>query len=148
MGYFLPFYPLTAQKIKILKKWKNTWRYHHFTYVYQKLWSDEVQFWRYGAQQMDGQKKGHTEVGARPLFVSFIIPFSRSFLISLYKISTSVLFLGCWKFELPIGCWLKLTFKPCCTILSMYLLFVSFFQFSKWNFISPVLNFSARSCSF
>ena len=34
---FCPFTPLTAKKIKILKKWKNIWIYHHFTYVYQKL---------------------------------------------------------------------------------------------------------------
>ena len=27
---FLPFYPITW-KIKILNKWKNTWRYYHFT---------------------------------------------------------------------------------------------------------------------
>ena len=27
---------LTAQKMKISKQWKNTWRYHHFTQVYQK----------------------------------------------------------------------------------------------------------------
>ena len=32
---FLPFYPLWTQKIKILKKWKNTWRYYHFTNVYK-----------------------------------------------------------------------------------------------------------------
>ena len=45
---FCPFIiPLTAQKIKILKKWENAWRYHHFTYVHQKLWSDDVQFLRY-----------------------------------------------------------------------------------------------------
>ena len=29
--------PLTARKIKILKTEKNSWRYHHFTHVYQKL---------------------------------------------------------------------------------------------------------------
>ena len=46
---FCPFNPLTAQKSKILKKWKKAWRYHHFTYMYQKLWSDDVQFLRYGA---------------------------------------------------------------------------------------------------
>ena len=34
---FFPFTPLTAQKIKIKKNEKNTWRYHHFTYAYQKL---------------------------------------------------------------------------------------------------------------
>ena len=66
---FCPFTPLTAQKIKISKKWKkNAWRYHHFTYVYQKLWSD-VWFLRNGARRTDGrtdgQKKWHTEVGAQ-----------------------------------------------------------------------------------
>ena len=34
-GYFLPFYPITAQKLKSLKNEKNSWRYH-FTQVYQK----------------------------------------------------------------------------------------------------------------
>ena len=37
-----PFTLLTTQKIKILKKnkqKKNTWRYHHFTQIYQKSWS-------------------------------------------------------------------------------------------------------------
>ena len=58
---FCPFTPLTAQKIKILKKWKKTWRYHHFTYMYQKLWSDDVWFLRYGARQMDGQTDGQTD---------------------------------------------------------------------------------------
>ena len=114
---FYPFTPLTAQKIKIFKKWKkyleissfyisapkimirwctvpeircvtdvivisyfglffekNAWKYRHFTYVYQKLWSDDVRFLRYGAWQKDGQterlmdrwKKWHIEVGAPP----------------------------------------------------------------------------------
>ena len=35
LGYFLPFYPITAQKLKSLKNEKNSWRYH-FTQVYQK----------------------------------------------------------------------------------------------------------------
>ena len=106
LDYFLFFYPLTMQKIKILKKWKkrleissfhtsapqmkiissmipdiwsvtgrifchfellftplthwqpkkskfwknetNTWRYHHFTPVYQKSWSYATLFLRYG----------------------------------------------------------------------------------------------------
>ena len=30
---FCPFTPLKAQKMKFLKKWKNTQRYHHFTQV-------------------------------------------------------------------------------------------------------------------
>ena len=37
LDHFLPFYPLTTQKIKILKNWKKAWRYHHFTQVYNKL---------------------------------------------------------------------------------------------------------------
>ena len=38
---FCLFTSLTAQKMKIKKKKKekNTWRYHHFTHVYQKSWS-------------------------------------------------------------------------------------------------------------
>ena len=47
------------------------------------------------------------------LVASFITPFFKSFLISLSKISISILFLGCSEFVLPIGCWLKLTFKQC-----------------------------------
>ena len=43
---FCPF--TTTQKIKILKNWKNTWRYHHFTQVYQKSWSYAILFLRYG----------------------------------------------------------------------------------------------------
>ena len=52
---FCPFTPLTAQKIKILKKWrkKSAWRYHYFTYMYQKLWPDDIRFLRYAVWQMD-----------------------------------------------------------------------------------------------
>ena len=39
---------LTAQKIKTKKKETNTWRYHHFTTVYQKSWSYAMLFLRYG----------------------------------------------------------------------------------------------------
>ena len=49
---FRPFTPLTAQKFKILKKWKKAWRYHHFTYAYHKLWSGDVWFLRYAMWQM------------------------------------------------------------------------------------------------
>ena len=53
---FCPFIPLTAQKIKMKKKWKKkASRYHYFTYVYQKLWSDDVRFLRYGVQWTDRQ---------------------------------------------------------------------------------------------
>ena len=41
---------LTAQKIKILKKEKNTWRYYHLTLVYHKWSSYDVWFLRYCAQ--------------------------------------------------------------------------------------------------
>ena len=75
-GLFVALFTLlTAQKIKFFKKWKKkTWRYLHFTYVYQKLWSDDVWYLRYGAKWMDrrtdgwtdGWKKWLLEVGAPP----------------------------------------------------------------------------------
>ena len=78
--YFLPFYSLPpphhhpspppnnpkSQNWKEKKKQKNAWRYHHFIYAYQKLWSNDVRFLRYGARWTDGQKKWHIEVGAPP----------------------------------------------------------------------------------
>ena len=45
--FFALFAPLTVQKIK--KKEENTWRYHHFTQVYQKSRSYALLFLRYGA---------------------------------------------------------------------------------------------------
>ena len=39
--------PKQPQKIKISIKWKNTWRYHHFTQMYQKSWSYAILFLRY-----------------------------------------------------------------------------------------------------
>ena len=49
LGYFLPFYPYNNQKNKNFKKnEKNIWRYHHFTQVYQRLWSYAILFLRYG----------------------------------------------------------------------------------------------------
>ena len=72
----LPPLSLTAWKIKILQKWKrhleiysfykcskkNNWRYHHFRYVYQKLWSDDGRFLRYGAWQTDGRTDGKSDI--------------------------------------------------------------------------------------
>ena len=43
---------LTIQKIKIMKKWKNTRRYH-FTHAYHKLQSYDVGFLRYEVQQTE-----------------------------------------------------------------------------------------------
>ena len=54
---FYSFTSLTAQKIKIYKKWTSLpppppRRYYHFTKVYQKSWSYATLFLRYGAWQM------------------------------------------------------------------------------------------------
>ena len=47
---FCPFTPLTAQKNQNFEKIKkNTWRYHHFTQMYEKSWSYAMLFLRYGA---------------------------------------------------------------------------------------------------
>ena len=44
-----PITPLTTQKIKILKKWKKSWRYYYFTHEYHKWKSYNIWFLRYGA---------------------------------------------------------------------------------------------------
>ena len=49
----LTCYPLTTQKIKILKKWKKAWKYYYFTQVYHKWQSHDVWFLRYEAWQTD-----------------------------------------------------------------------------------------------
>ena len=49
-----PFYPPKSQKnSKFSKNEKNSCRYHHFTYVHQKLWSNHLRFLRYPVQQTD-----------------------------------------------------------------------------------------------
>ena len=53
LGHLLPFYPHKNPKIKILKNEKIYWRYHHFTYVYHKSQSYDVQFLRYGVRQAE-----------------------------------------------------------------------------------------------
>ena len=53
LGYFLPFYFRHSLKNENFKKTeKNTWRYHHFTQVYQKSWPYATLFLRYGAWRM------------------------------------------------------------------------------------------------
>ena len=60
---FCPFIPLTAQKIKIPKKnEKNTWRYHHFTQLYQKLLLHNLWFLRFGAQQTYRRTDGKSDI--------------------------------------------------------------------------------------
>ena len=49
--FFCPFTPLTTWKIQLLKKWKNTWSYYHFTHVYQKWQPYNVWFLRHGADR-------------------------------------------------------------------------------------------------
>ena len=49
LGYFLPFYPSKKPtKLKFGENEKRPWIYYHFTYVCQKLQSDDVRFLRYG----------------------------------------------------------------------------------------------------
>ena len=50
---FCIFTPLTIWKIKILKKWKDAWKYYHFTYMYHKWQSYDVCFLRYGRCQTE-----------------------------------------------------------------------------------------------
>ena len=49
---FCPFTPLTAKKIKLFKNKKSTWRYHHFTQVYQKPWLNAILFLRWSTWGM------------------------------------------------------------------------------------------------
>ena len=50
---FCRFTPLTTQKINIKKKWKKMVGDVIILNVYQKFWSHDVRFLRYGAQQME-----------------------------------------------------------------------------------------------
>ena len=60
--FFCPFTaPKQPKKSKFYKNEKTAWRYHHFTFVDQKLWSDDVQLLRYGAQWMDRCRDGQTD---------------------------------------------------------------------------------------
>ena len=54
------------QNLKKKKEKNNAWRYHYFTYMYQKLWLDDVQFLRYGPRRTDGQKKWQIDMGTPP----------------------------------------------------------------------------------
>ena len=58
-GLFFAILPLkTAPKIKIFKKWKKHLEISLFYICFQKLWSDDVQFLRYGVWRTDGQTDG------------------------------------------------------------------------------------------
>ena len=64
-----PYNSPKNQNFKNMKK-QSEGRYHRFTHVYQKLWLDDVQLLRYGAQWKDRQtdkwKNWHIEVGVPP----------------------------------------------------------------------------------
>ena len=53
--------PLTTQKMKSLKNEKSTWRNYQFTHVYQKFWSHDEWFLRYGAWRTERQTERRTE---------------------------------------------------------------------------------------
>ena len=48
-----PLPPITTNRIKILRQWKNTWRYHHFTQVHHKWQSYDIWFLRYEVHQIE-----------------------------------------------------------------------------------------------
>ena len=79
MGYFLHFYPPNSPKNQNLKKMKKSnWRYHHFTYVYQTLWSDSwdmVWDWRTG-RWTDGRTEEVTYRGGCPTKKTFYKQYS------------------------------------------------------------------------
>ena len=53
--HFGPFFALLPEKSKFSKKMKktpDTWRYHHFTILYQKSWSYAILFLKCGAWRM------------------------------------------------------------------------------------------------
>ena len=69
LGYFLPFYPLTAQKIKISKKWKKYQEISSFYTCAPKImigWRTVPETWCATDRRMDGREKWHIEVGAPP----------------------------------------------------------------------------------
>ena len=56
---FCPITPLTTQKTKIFKKWKKYLEISSFyTYVYIKLWLDDVYFLRIGVRRTDRRTDG------------------------------------------------------------------------------------------
>ena len=53
LDYFLPFHPLTTQKIKIKKNEEKSWRYCYSAHVCHKWQSNDVWFLRYEAWQTE-----------------------------------------------------------------------------------------------
>ena len=68
---FCPFTPLTAQKIKIFKKWKKTLELSSFYTGVRRImirWCTVPEKWC----ERDGRKKWHIEVGAPPKNIIFM----------------------------------------------------------------------------
>ena len=70
---FCPFTPLTAQKIKILRKWKNEKKHLEISSFYICVVSKNMvryctvpEIWCAMDRQTDGWKKWHIEVGVPP----------------------------------------------------------------------------------
>ena len=66
---FCPFTPLTAQKIKISKKWKEHLEISSFYTCVPKImigWCTVPEKWCAADGRTDGEKKWHTEVGIPP----------------------------------------------------------------------------------
>ena len=66
---FCPFTSLTAQKLKIFKKWKNCLEISSFYIHVPKTmirWCTVPEIWCMSDGQTDGRKKWHIDVGAPP----------------------------------------------------------------------------------
>ena len=64
---FFSFVPIATQNIKILKKWRKSWRCHHFSQVDQKSWSYAILFLKYGVWRI-------TAIFNLGYFLSFYLP--------------------------------------------------------------------------
>ena len=64
---FCSFVPIATQNIKILKKWRKSWRCHYFSQVHQKSWSYAILFLKYGVWRI-------TAIFNLGYFLSFYLP--------------------------------------------------------------------------
>ena len=65
LGYFLDFYPLTAQKIKMLKKWKKCQEISSFYISVPKImirWGMVPEIWCVMDRWMDGMEVPHLKI--------------------------------------------------------------------------------------
>ena len=76
-----------------VKMEKNAWRYRNCTLVYQKLWSNEVLFLRYGAWQTDGWMDGKSDL--QRWVAHLKQKMKKLSFITQFKIEFLLLFIGC-----------------------------------------------------